>query len=232
MTPITIGMLLFPGMTQLDLTAPYEVFARIPGAKVLLVGASITPMPSEHGLVFTPDVDFETAPPLDILFVPGGGGVDAALSDPATVAYLEREGARARYVTSVCTGALALGAAGLLDGYRATTHWMSLPLLAAFGATPVAGERVVVDRNRVTGGGVTAGLDFALAIAAEVAGPEVAQAIQLMIEYAPNPPFDAGTPETAPAALVARVRAARASAQASRAALVAEAVAALTKRRS
>lgn len=213
MANVTFGMLVFPRMTQLDFTGPYEVFCRIPGAKVVLVGREVAPMPSEHGLVFQPDVDFAHAPPLDVLFVPGGGGVDAAMDDDATLDFLAERGGSARYVTSVCTGALALGAAGLLRGYRATTHWLSLPLLSAFGATPVEDARVVIDRNRITGGGVTAGIDFALHIASELAGEDEARAIQLMIEYAPAPPLTSGTPREARAETTALVRERRRAAQ-------------------
>lgn len=205
---LTIGMVLYPYLTQLDLTGPYEVFARLPGARVVLIAASREPVRSEHGLRIVPDVSFAEAPELDILFVPGGPGQYAAMEDAALVGFLRERGARARYVTAVCTGALLLGAAGLLRGYQATTHWLSLDLLAPLGATAVA-ERVVVDRNRITGGGVTAGMDFALTVAAALCGEEVARTIQLTIEYDPAPPFTSGSPRTADPALVERVRAAR-----------------------
>lgn len=205
---LTIGMVLYPNLTQLDLTGPYEVFARLPGARVLLIAASREPVRAEHGLRIVPDVTFAEAPELDILFVPGGPGQYAAMEDAALIGFLRERGARARYVTAVCTGALLLGAAGLLGGYRATTHWLSLDLLTPLGAIPVA-ERVVVDRNRITGGGVTAGIDFALTVAAALCGDEVARAIQLTIEYDPAPPFASGSPRTADAALVERVRAER-----------------------
>ena len=195
--PLSVGMVLFDGLTQLDLTGPYEVLARLPGARVHLVASSREPVRSEWGLRITPDATFHDAPPLDILCVPGGWGVNAFLEDVPLLDFLRARGEHARYVTSVCSGALLLGAAGLLRGYRATTHWLSLDLLPLFGAEPVA-HRVVRDRNRITGGGVTAGIDFGLVLAAELFGVAVAQAIQLAIEYHPAPPFESGSPHTAP----------------------------------
>jgi cyclohexyl-isocyanide hydratase len=201
-------MILFPNLTQLDLTGPYEVFARMPNTSVFLAAATMAPVRSEHGLSITPDITFDRLPPPDVLCVPGGAGVNPLMEDQSLLQWLRTHGDRARYVTSVCTGALLLGAAGLLSGYRATTHWLSLDLLPLFGAYPVD-ERVVVDRNRITGGGVTAGVDFALVVAAELFGQEVAEEIQLTIEYSPAPPFGSGSPRTAPAELVGRVSAAR-----------------------
>jgi cyclohexyl-isocyanide hydratase len=194
---LSVGILLFDGVTQLDLTGPYEVLARMPSTRVSLLASSAKPVRSEWGLTITPDFAFSEAPPLDVLCVPGGWGVNALLTDEQLLDFLRVQGERARYVTSVCSGALLLGAAGLLRGYRATTHWMSLDLLHHFGATPVA-ERVVRDRNRITGAGVTAGIDFSLVLAAELFGVPVAQGIQLAIEYQPSPPFDSGSPRTAP----------------------------------
>jgi cyclohexyl-isocyanide hydratase len=191
-------MVLFDGLTQLDLTGPYEVLARMPDTRVHLVAASREPVRSEWGLVIVPDATFDDAPPIDVLCVPGGWGVNARLTDDVLLAFLRARGERARYVTSVCSGALLLGAAGLLRGYRATTHWLSLDLLPRFGAEAVD-ARVVHDRNRITGAGVTAGIDFALALAAELFGASVGQTIQLAIEYDPAPPFDCGSPRTAPA---------------------------------
>ncbi len=196
-----VGMLLFDGVTQLDLTGPYEVFARMPNSRVHLIAASLAPVRTEWGMLITPDSSFEDAPPLDLLCVPGGWGVDACLEDETLLAFLRTRAERAAYLTSVCSGALILGAAGLLSGYRATTHWMSLDLLPFFGAQPVQ-ERVVRDRNRITGGGVTAGIDFALVVAAELFGDPVAQRIQLAIEYVPAPPFESGSPRTAPAGVL------------------------------
>jgi cyclohexyl-isocyanide hydratase len=195
-----VGMVLFPGLNQLDLTGPYEVFSRMPGTRVRLVSATMEPVKSEWGLTITPDVAFADAGQVDILCVPGGWGVNEQLENEPFLAFLREQSRRARYVTSVCSGALLLGAAGLLTGYRATTHWMSLDLLALLGAEPVE-ERVVVDRNRVTGGGVTAGIDFGLVVVRELVGPSAAQEIQLAIEYQPSPPYESGMPSTAPAAV-------------------------------
>jgi cyclohexyl-isocyanide hydratase len=200
-----IGMLLFPNLTQLDLTGPHEVLARMPDADVQLVARTREPVVSESGLAIVPTATFADAGAIDLVFVPGGFGQIAAIDDGVTVPWLREAGAGARFVTSACTGALLLGAAGLLRGYRATTHWAFVELLALVGATPVH-ERVVVDRNRITGGGVTAGIDAALAIAAQAHGAEVAESIQLQLEYDPHPPFAAGHPRSAPAELVERVR--------------------------
>jgi len=201
-----IGMLLFPKLTQLDLTGPFEVMSRIPGAKVHLLARTRDPVTSDTGLTITPTTTYDDAPPLDVIFAPGGGGQIAAMEDGATVPFVARAGANAKWVTSVCTGALILGAAGLLRGYKAATHWAFMELLPLFGAEPVH-ERVVTDRNRITAGGVTAGIDFGLTIAAAVAGTEVAEAIQLYIEYDPVPPFRSGHPSVARPELVERVRA-------------------------
>jgi cyclohexyl-isocyanide hydratase len=210
-----ITMLAFPDMTQLDLTGPHEVLAQLPGAKVSVVARDAAPVIARGGLRIVPDAGLDEVDGTDLLFVPGGPGTGALLEDVAILEFLRAQASRARWVTSVCTGALVLGAAGLLVGHRATTHWLSLPLLAEFGATPVA-ARVVVDRDRITGGGVTAGIDFGLTVAAQAAGPEVAQRIQLLLEYDPSPPFDAGHPERAPAAIVDWVRTAMAPLQAAR----------------
>lgn len=199
----------------MDLAGPYEVFARMPETRVHLLAATLEPVRSERGLTIIPDTRFDDALALDVLFVPGGPGVGPAMESAKTLDFLEERGRRARYVTAVCTGSLLLGAAGLLRGYRATTHWLSMELLGALGAEPVP-ERVVVDRNRITGGGVTAGIDFGLVIAAELRGEEVARGIQLMMEYDPDPPFDSGSPETADAALVEKVTAARQAVQEAR----------------
>ncbi|HEU4618812.1 MAG TPA: DJ-1/PfpI family protein [Gammaproteobacteria bacterium] len=204
-----IGMLLFPGMTQLDFTGPYEVLARLPEAAVHVVATARDPVPTERGLMLTPTTTYGTCPRLDVIVVPGGPGTLELMQDDAVLDFLRREAGHAKYVTSVCTGAFVLGAAGLLTGYRATTHWLSLPLLGLVGAVPVD-ERIVIDGNRITGGGVTAGIDFALAIAAALHGEAVAQQIQLQIEYEPAPPFRSGSPRTAPAPVVkASIAAAR-----------------------
>ena len=204
---LSVGLILFEGVTQLDFTGPYEVFSRMPGAKVHLVAESMAPIRTEFGLTVSPDTTFDGAPPLDVICVPGGWGVNAQLENPAIAKFLGTRAPSARYVTSVCTGALLLGAAGLLDGYRATTHWMSVGFLRRFGATHVD-QRVVIDRNRITGGGVTAGIDLALVIAAELYGEATSQTIQLAIEYQPAPPFNSGSPHSAPAEIRDRVLAA------------------------
>jgi cyclohexyl-isocyanide hydratase len=216
---LRIGLLLFPRLTQLDLTGPFEVFARVPGARVHLLWKTHDAVRSDNGLALLPDTTLAECPPLDVLCVPGGPGVAALMEDAEVLAFLRAQAARARFVTSVCTGALVLGAAGLLRGKRATTHWASHDFLAALGATPVH-ARVVRDGGLVTGGGVTAGIDFALALVAELVSEETAQAIQLQIEYAPAPPFAAGTLEGAPPAVLAAARARGAAARAEREALV------------
>ncbi|HEY3849175.1 MAG TPA: DJ-1/PfpI family protein [Acetobacteraceae bacterium] len=222
MANIRIGLLLFPRMTQLDLTGPFEVFAKLPDAEVLLLWKTLQPVEAETGLRLLPHATLRNCPPLDVVCVPGGPGVDALMEDAEMLEWLRAQAEHARYVSSVCTGALVLGAAGLLRNKHATTHWASRDLLAAFGAIPTVG-RVVRDGNLFTGGGVTAGIDFALTMVAELAGPAAAQAIQLQIEYAPAPPFDAGTPETAPAAVIEAVRARGAATRAERESLVARA---------
>jgi cyclohexyl-isocyanide hydratase len=200
-----IGMVLFPGLTQLDLTGPYEVFARMPDTTVHLVAASIKSVVADSGLRLKPTTTFADCPQLDVIFVPGGKGIHEAIKDEHTLEFLRRQAVRAKFVTSVCTGALVLGAAGLLKGYRATTHWLSVELLPIVGAIPVR-DRVVMDRNRITGGGVTAGIDFGLVVAAQLSGPKVAKEIQLVLEYNPAPPFDSGSPERAAPALVERLK--------------------------
>jgi cyclohexyl-isocyanide hydratase len=222
MAATRIGLLLFPRMTQLDLTGPFEVFAKLPGAQVLLLWKSLQPVEAETGLRMLPHATLDDCPPLDVICVPGGPGVNALMEDDDVLAWLRDRARSARYVSSVCTGALVLGAAGLLRGKRATSHWASRDLLAAFGAIPTAG-RVVRDGNLFTGGGVTAGIDFALTMVAELAGAAAAQSIQLQIEYAPAPPFDAGTPESAPADVLAAVKASAAPMRAARESLVARA---------
>lgn len=204
--PLSFGFLVFPDIQQLDLTGPYEIVSVLDAPKeVHLLCHDLAPVRSTTGLVFTPTRTFADCPPLDVVCVPGGVGVNALMRDDAVLAFLRAQGRHARYVTSVCTGSLVLGAAGLLQGRRATSHWSARDLLASFGAIPTEG-RVVRDGNVITAGGVTAGIDFGLTIIAELCGAEAAQACQLQLEYAPAPPFDAGTPETAPEAVVARLR--------------------------
>jgi transcriptional regulator GlxA family with amidase domain len=203
-TPLTAVFALYPNLTQLDFTGPHEVLARVPGVRIVLASAAGGPVVSENGLVFAGTERLADVPACDLLCVPGGPGLTAAMGDRAFLAELKRLGEGARWLTSVCTGSLLLGAAGLIKGRRAACHWASRDLLRIFGAEPVA-ERVVRDGPLITGGGVTAGIDFALAIAAEIAGLEAAQAIQLMIEYAPAPPFEAGDPESAPPEVLEQV---------------------------
>jgi len=201
-----IGLLLFPNLTQLDLTGPFEVFANAPGATVHLVWKELEPVRAITGMRILPDTTLAGCPQLDVICVPGGSGIAAVMEDAEVLDFLRRQAAGARYVTSVCTGALVLGAAGLLKGRKATTHWASHDFLSRLGAIPTRG-RVVRDGNVFTGGGVTAGIDFALTLLAEICGPDVAQAVQLQIEYAPDPPFAAGSPDTAPAAVLEMARA-------------------------
>jgi len=203
---VQIGLLVFPEVQQLDLTGPYEVFASAPGTKVYLVAKDLSPIKSVTGLILTPTVSLAECPPLDVICIPGGNGVNAVMQDAEVIDFVRRQAAGARYVTSVCTGALVLGAAGLLKGRKATTHWLSHDLLARFGAIPTAG-RVVRDGNVITAGGVTAGIDFGLVVVAELLGRPVAGAIQLELEYAPEPPFASGEPEHAAPEVLAQARA-------------------------
>jgi cyclohexyl-isocyanide hydratase len=216
---LQIGILVFPGVQQLDLTGPYEIFASLPNAKVHLIWKDRTPITSASGLVLGPSMTFGECPKLDVVCVPGGGGVNALLEDAETLAFLRTHAKQARYVTSVCTGSLVLGAAGLLKGRKATTHWFAHDFLEKFGAVPVHG-RVVRDGNLITAGGVTAGIDFGLAVVAELAGQVQAEAIQLGLEYAPAPPFAAGTPDGAPAAVLAAVKQRLAPTRSARVAIV------------
>lgn len=206
-TSLRVVALLLPDCTQLDLTGPAQVFARLPGAEVHLAWRDTEPVATDCGWSIVPTTTLADAPPADVLFVPGGEGVFDLLRDEEVLAFLRRQAAGARWVTSVCTGSFLLAAAGLLDGRRATTHWASLPLLAELGAVPVA-ERVVVDGNRVTGAGVTSGIDFAFELAARAVGEDVARRLQLLLEYDPQPPFDAGSPAAADPATISAIRAA------------------------
>jgi cyclohexyl-isocyanide hydratase len=211
-----IGFLLFNNLTQLDFTGPFEVFARMPDAEVFLIAKNLLNVRSDKGLILVPTNDFNDCPTLDILCVPGGGGVSEVMEDAESINFLKEKAETAQYVTSVCTGALVLAVAGLLDGYKATTHWMSMDLLRKFPEIEVIDERVVKDRNRFTGGGVTAGIDFALTIVAEIYGEKIAKGIQLMIEYNPNPPFFAGSPDTIERDILEEVLASRKEIQAKR----------------
>jgi cyclohexyl-isocyanide hydratase len=200
-----IGLLLYPDLTQLDLTGPAQVFSRAPGAKVHYIWKTIEPIPSDAGLSLMPTTTFKDCPQLDLICVPGGAGQAVLMSDEETLGFLRKQAEHAKYVTSVCTGSLVLGAAGLLKGYKSACHWMYRDFLPAFGATPV-NARVVKDRNRFSGGGVTAGIDFALTVVADIWGDEAAKMIQLYLEYNPQPPFNAGSPEGAGPDLVAKAK--------------------------
>jgi cyclohexyl-isocyanide hydratase len=204
MPAFNIGFVIFPNLTQLDFTGPLQVLNRLPDAKTFIVAKSLDPVPSDCGLSLVPTATFEECPQLDLICVPGGAGVVRAMTDSETIGFVRRQAAGARYVTSVCTGAFVLGTAGLLKGRRATTHWAYTDLLAKVGAT-FEKARVVWDGDVVTAGGVTSGIDFALQIVARLAGDDVAQSIQLSIEYDPAPPFQSGHPDRAPEAVRDRV---------------------------
>lgn len=206
-THLQIGSLLFAGVDQIDLTGPYEVLSRIPNATYRIYAQTNEPVRDVNGLWLTPDTTLNDAPPLDVLHLPGGYGQEALMENDIVLDWIRRQAAGAQWVFSVCTGALLCGAAGLLQGRRATTHWASLHLLPWFGATPV-NERVVVDGHWIFAAGVTAGIDGALRLAAELRGDAVAQTIQLYMAYAPEPPFNSGSPETAPTTVLAQARAA------------------------
>jgi cyclohexyl-isocyanide hydratase len=196
--PLQIGVLIFPAMDQIDFTGPFSVLSRIPGATVHVLAKDRQPVRDHKGLILTPDLALADAPPLDLLQIPGGPGQEAVMDDEPVLSLIRDQMTAGRLVFSVCTGALICGAAGILRGRRATTHWAAFDLLHYFGATPVD-ARVVVDGNLISAAGVTAGIDGALTLAALLRGDQVAQQIQLDIQYAPEPPFHAGTPKTAPA---------------------------------
>lgn len=217
---LRFGILVFPQVQQLDLTGPYEVFASAQGSEVHLIWKDKAPVRSATGLMLTPTTTFTECPPLDVLCVPGGSGVNALLQDEAVLAFLRERAGQVRYLTSVCTGSLVLGMAGLLKDKRATTHWNAHDFLARLGAIPTEG-RVVRDGNLITAGGVTSGIDFGLAVIAELIGEEEAQVIQLSLEYAPEPPFRAGTPREAPETILAAARERLAGSRAAREKLLA-----------
>ncbi len=198
---LQIGGILFPELDQADFTGPFEVLSRIPNSTFHILAKSKQPVRDAKGLLLVPEKALEDSPQLDLLLVPGGAGVNKVMEDETVQAFIREQAARARLVFSVCTGALVLGAAGLLTGRRATTHWASHHLLKYFGAVPV-NERVVIDANIVTAAGVTAGIDGALRIASLLRGDRAAQDIQLHVQYAPEPPFNSGDPRTAPAEIV------------------------------
>jgi cyclohexyl-isocyanide hydratase len=198
---LQIGCLLFEGVDQIDLTGPFEVLSRIPNATYRIYGKTAAPARDLKGLWLTPDATLADAPPLDILHVPGGYGQEAVMEDAEVLGWIRQQAAGGCSIFSVCTGALICGAAGLLKGRRATTHWSALHLLPYFGAIPV-NERVVVDGAWIFAAGVTAGIDGALRLATELRGEAAAELIQLQMAYAPEPPFNSGTPETAPSAIL------------------------------
>ena len=202
MTTFNIGFVIFPNLTQLDLTGPLEVLHRLPESKIHIVAKSLDPVSSDCGLSLLPTTTFKDCCQLDLICVPGGAGIVSIMTDRETVEFVRKQATGARYITSVCTGAFVLGVAGLLKGRRATTHWAYTDLLALVGAT-FEKARIVEDANVVTAGGVASGIDFALHIATEVVGEETAQAIQLGIEYDPAPPFRSGHPDRAPASVTA-----------------------------
>jgi len=222
--PYSIGFLLFPDLLQMDFTGPYGVLAAAPDAAIHLIWKETPPVRSSDRLLLTPTVSMRECPPLDVLCVPGGNGILPLLRDARTLEFLRQQAEGCRYVTSVCTGALVLGAAGLLIGRKATTHWQSHSLLEAFGAVPVR-RRVARDGKLVTAAGVSAGIDMALTLAGLLWGDAVAQGIQLRMEYAPEPPYAAGAPESAPPELVAAQQAGNAARQEERARAVLEAAA-------
>ena len=200
--PIQIGILLYPNVTQLDATGPAQVLSRVPGAKMHMIWKTRDPVPTDAGFSIVPTTTFADCPQLDVICVPGGGGQVEVMVDAEALEFLRKQAATARYVTSVCTGSLILGAAGLLKGYKSACHWAWRDMLKDFGATPVA-ERVVRDRNRISGGGVTAGIDFAFALMAAIRGEKHARLVQLGLEYDPQPPFDSGSPDRAGPELIA-----------------------------
>jgi cyclohexyl-isocyanide hydratase len=210
--PLKIGLLVFPRMTQLDMTGPLQVFSSLPGAEVHLVWKDLEPVSSDTVMTIAPTTTFADCPQLDVICVPGGYGTDDLMGDDEVLDFVRSQAEGARFVTSVCTGSLVLAAAGLLKGYRAATHWSAVDVLPILGAT-ISRERVCMDRNRITGGGVTAGIDLGLTVVSRLVDRQAAETIQLRLEYNPAPPFDAGSPDTAPPAVLAimqdRTKAAR-----------------------
>ena len=196
-----IGLVFYPGMTSLDMVGPHQVFSALPGVELHRIWKTLDPIKTDDGLVILPDTTFENCPPLDVICVGGGLGQMAVVDDPEALEFFRKQGSTAKFITSVCGGSEFLAKAGLLQGYRAATHWGMREQLASLGVE-VGTERVVVDRNRITGGGVTAGIDFGLTIASILYGEETAKIIQLLLEYNPAPPFDVGSPEKAGIELV------------------------------
>ena len=203
--PLQIGIVVFPKVTQLDFTGPLQVFSSLPDATVHLIWKRIEPVASDTALTVLPTTSFADCPQLDVICVPGGAGTDDMVNDEEVLDFVRVQSAHAKYVTSVCTGSLVLGAAGLLKGYKATTHWTAMEYLGPYGALPTK-TRVCVDRNRITGGGVTAGIDFALTLVSHLVDRPTAEMIQLRLEYNPAPPFTSGSPDTAPPDVLARLQ--------------------------
>ncbi|MEL4070292.1 DJ-1/PfpI family protein [Ochrobactrum sp. GPK 3] len=218
---LTIGFLIFPSIQQLDLTGPHDIFSSAEGTDVHLIWKDRNPVISSSGLTFVPTATFDDCPPLDVICIPGGGGVNPLLTDTVVLDFVREQARNARYVTSVCTGALVLGAAGLLTGKRATTHWNAMDFLEHFGAIPTKG-RVVQDGNIITAGGVTSGIDFGLSILEELFGRAEAETVQLTLEYAPAPPFHSGTPDQARPEILALGRERLAASRAAREAIFAK----------
>ncbi|MDJ0573297.1 MAG: DJ-1/PfpI family protein [Pleurocapsa sp. MO_192.B19] len=197
MTQLHIGFLIYPGVTQLDVTAAYQVLSFPPNTETYLIGKTLQPIVSDEGLTLVPTVDFDNCPRLDVICIPGGGmGQVEVMKDKTTLEFLQRQSKTTKYITSVCSGSMILAAAGLLQGYKATCHWAFRDQLAMLGVEVIP-ERVVVDRDRITGAGVTSGIDFGLTLLGLLCGEEVAKSTQLMLEYHPQPPFNSGTPDTA-----------------------------------
>lgn len=198
-----IGLVIYPGMTALDIVGPQQVFSALPNVQIHRIWKTLDPIKTDDGMMILPDTTFENCPPLDVICVGGGLGQMAVVDDPEVLEFFQKQGSMAKFVTSVCGGSEFLAKAGLLQGYRAATHWMAREQLASLGVE-VGTERVVIDRNRMTGGGVTAGIDFGLTIAEKLCGEETAKIAQLLMEYDPAPPFDVGSPEKAGADLVSK----------------------------
>ena len=221
-----IGFLIFPNIMQLDMSGPHEVFTSVPDTEVRLIWKSLDPITASSGMKIVPDTTFDDCPDLDLICVPGGAGMTPLLIDDETLDFLREKAAKAKYITSVCTGSLVLAAAGLLNGKRSACHWMSREMLSDLGAIPDP-ARVVKDGNHISGGGVTSGIDFGLTVVAEVFGEDVAKGVQLAIEYNPQPPYDAGSPEAAGPTIETAARKGAAARQAERLSNVKQAAAAL-----
>ncbi len=202
-----IGILIFPGVYQLDVTAPYSVFTSAPKAQVHLIWKDLQAIKSSDGLLLTPTITFDDCPTLDVIMAPGGAGLYDLLEDKQTMDFLRRQAKNAKYISSVCTGSLLLAASGVLNGYKATTHWYAKNFLQEFNKITFVSERVVIDRNRITGAGISSGIDLALVLAAKVWDEDTAKKIELKLEYDPKPPFGVGTPDKAPKKIVDKIEA-------------------------